>query len=281
VWHLAVTPDGRTLQAAFGLNTATQTRAWDLTTGRLVAEEDTRGCLGLALSPAGDRSITSTVSIRGVGVEVVRLAGGDRWTAPASQFAVLADGSGLVAGDHKGWRVHDLTGTVRKAVRFPLGRSEELRALACSPDGRHLAAVYSQVGLLIWDLHLGVEKARVALSVPIDRAVYHPAGMPLALRSEEAGGTVYLFEGTTLVALPIGAAPGSLQFCPLSELLFVRTYPPPTIRAWDVTTQTPRCALDFLETSTLSLAGPSDGAWVAAGCLDGTIRYIPGEVCAG
>ena len=123
-WHLAVTPDGRTIQAAFGLNTATQTRAWDLTTGRLVAEGDTRGCLGLALSPAGDRSITSTLSIRGVGVEVVPLAGGDRWTAPASQFAVLADGSGLVAGDNEGWRVHDLTGTIRKTPIRPRSSAE-------------------------------------------------------------------------------------------------------------------------------------------------------------
>jgi WD40 repeat protein len=281
VWHLSSTPDGRTLQAAFGFNSTDRIRAWDLTTGRLVAERDASGCLAAALSPAGDRAILLTLDIyRGVGVDVVPLAEGNRWSVRGSQFALLSDGSRLVVGDLEEWHIHDLaSGSIQKSVSFPKDFGGSLRALACSPDGLWLAAS-SQADLLIWDLRLGVEKARTAVPVRIDQAVYHPAGALLALGSKAGDGTIYLFDGMTLEALPGSNPPKSLHFCPRADCLVVLVFPAPSLRVWDLTTRTNRCAIDFCDTDVFSLAGPANGTWVAAGCRDGTIRFIPGEVFA-
>lgn len=97
----------------------------------------------------------------------------------ALQFLFLPDGKALVAADSAGARLWEVgSGRERRRFEAPLRRPFPARAhaLAVSPDGKFIAAAYSDNAVRVWDVDRGKEVCQLGRKSPAARLAFGPDG---------------------------------------------------------------------------------------------------------
>jgi WD40 repeat protein len=269
---LAFLPDGRTLATSwfepFGKDGKALTspyrakevkgfrggvKLWDLTTGKergVLQRQSPRGVTSIALSPDGKMLAAEEAwrendgkDIKG-GVALWDVAAGKvvrDFNEDAFALAFAPDGKTLAINPRKGEGVllWDVAGGRQ---RGKLGGDKiNIRALAFSPDGKLLAGCDFQGTVHLWDASSGEEKAVLQHS-----------------DSQTASCLAFAPDGKTLA---VGVGPRNSQDIEPGEVVL-----------WDTATSKKRLTLHGHIGNVLSLSFSADGALLASGGLDKTIK---------
>jgi WD40 repeat protein len=285
---MALSPDGRKLAAAHAMQEYTL-RLWDLETGRVVRTlQNQEGAslmnVEVAYSP-NEKYIA-------VGGDVWDLESGQRLTrmeqvigdktscwpssvAFSSQGGILA--TGCFGGQLDLWSVPD--GSLLNSLE--VGYDSWVNGLAYSPNGEHIAAIYSVPDYLvqIWGLPEG--KASIVLTGGhFTRVAYSPDGETLATvaainEHEQFGGpagVVQLWsalDGEELTRLEIDDAV-SIAFSPDSRILATGSLDG-TLRLWELAGGSLLKEASGHYAQIQRLAFTPDGTTLLSGSRDGTI----------
>jgi hypothetical protein len=280
-WHLAVSPDGSCVAVAdhWGI------RLWDVAQRRWRAEWEARGCMRMGFSPDGERLAWGTFNSTGTEVLVQRLGEGRPRKLTGMMFAFLPDRAGLaVWGDelarHGKLTVCDAEGTVRVLAEVPRLHTVDL---ACAPHGGTVAGACGEQGVVFWDLVSGAETRLPLPGGPAKFLAYHPDGGTLAVLQGDPSPGVALLDPAAPAVRARVESPNLAHpvFCPAQRALVARANPAPPLRILDADSGAARGGCDFPGAWTCSLAAPAGADWLAVGCIDRTVRFIPAEVLRG
>jgi len=281
---VAFSPDGHQVAASGDSIVA----RWDVSTGEALPALTPGGAGAKSLAfVANDRIITAAADGT---VEVWNVASGRSLQPPLHlpirgryvHFAVSGDGREIALGD-------DQNATVQ-LWELPTGRplgeamtvnttDTSMYGLAFSPDGRHLAAGYSD-GLRIWDTHTTQPTGATlpnSQSLPIMSVAFNRDGTIVAAGRED--GAVELWDVATRKPLPHSPLLGhtgqvfGAAFGVGSQLATAGM--DGSIRLWDATSGKPSAAPISRTDAVTSVAVSADGKLVASASLAGALLLSP------
>jgi WD40 repeat protein len=250
IWHLAFSPDGKTIASAAGDNRA---RLWDVATGvlRTSIERPVKSNCA-AFSPDGRKLV---------------IAGGDSGEHPAGELVLWNLARGEVETSF-------LDHTTAKYVRWA----------AFSPDGKWIAAGGTDKTVTIWNSATGkLQRALRGHTSLVASVAFSPDGLLLASASFDRSIRIWVLEtGETLGTLNGHEAEVRMvAFAPNGRLL-LSTSDDKTARLWDAETFEQVTVMDGHEGFVLCGAFSPDGSkLVTAGKTSGGRRVLLRDVPSG
>jgi hypothetical protein len=276
-WRVAVSPDG----GQVAMTDHVRLQVWDLEPRRLAHAFDVRaGCFIVLFAPDG-RHLAWDDPIAHDQLTVQPLDGGPARTLSGGAPAFLPGRGGLVFRG-QGWlKRYDVdTGKTHRIA--PL-RGLLVRELAYAPDGTTIAGACREAGVVFWDTASGAERGRVAVpDGPVERLAYSADGRTLAALTTGPRPYLALIDTSRPAIRAGGHAPTELShpvFCASSALVTRGATGP--LRVWEMATGAAVCELSFADAWPASLAVSPDGHWLAVGCGDSTVRFIPAGLLRG
>jgi WD40 repeat protein len=199
------------------------------------------------------------------------------WSANCAVF--LPDGQTVVSAGGTGYREHAnefpiyrwnmRTGRHRKPL---CGHTEDVFALACSPDGSLLATGSADRTARVWDAASGEQTAQRNISGWVNGVAFAPSGRCLAVAAgrgvflwdvADQRGKVRSLRGHTGSVLGVAFHLTGRTVASASE--------DGTVRLWDVASGTERASYDWKIGQIGCVAFAPDGQTAAVGGADGTI----------
>ena len=230
IWHLAFSPDGKTIASAAGDN---RTRSWDVATGQLrTSIERPVKCNCIAFSPDGRKLV---------------IAGGDSGEDPAGELVSWNLARGEVETSF-------LKHTTAKYVRWT----------TFSPDGKWIAAGGTDKTVTVWNAVTGkLQRTLRGHTSLVASVAFSPDGMLLASASFDRSIRIWVLEtGETLEILNGHEAEVRMvAFAPNGRLL-LSTSDDKTARLWDAETFEQVTVMDGHEGFVLCGAFSPDGSKV-------------------